>query len=85
VTREILVSVNIYQILSLYKGSVVVKKSNSMKLRSHAAVVKSMKAYKKKSSQKPGEAIVKKLKEIKKTSKNTEREGKLILFRHLHF
>lgn len=56
-----------------------------MKSRSHAAVVKSMKAYKKKiSSRNTAEAIVKKLKEIKKTSKNTEREGKLVLFRHLN-
>jgi hypothetical protein len=56
-----------------------------MKSRSHAAVVKSMKAYKKKSSSRnTAEAIVKKLTEIKKTSKNTEREGKIVLFRHLN-
>jgi hypothetical protein len=57
-----------------------------MKSRSHAAVVKSMKAYKKKvASRTTADAIGKKLKEIKKTSKDTEREGNMILFRHLNF
>ncbi|MBS1600116.1 MAG: hypothetical protein JST75_17955 [Bacteroidetes bacterium] len=57
-----------------------------MKSKSHAAVVKSMKAYKKKNiASDTGDAIVKKLKEIKKTSKDTEREGKMVLFRHLNF
>jgi len=56
-----------------------------MKSKSHAAVVKTMKAYKKKSSSRStADAIVKKLTEIKKTSKDTEREGKIVLFRHLH-
>jgi len=57
-----------------------------MKSKSHAAVVKSMKAYKKKTvSHTTADAIGKKLKEIKKASKNTEREGKMVLFRHLNF
>ena len=55
-----------------------------MKPKSHAAIVKSMKAYKKKSSTSTAQAIGKKLAEIKKTSKNTEREGNIALFRHLH-
>jgi len=56
-----------------------------MKSKSHAAVVKTMKAYKKKSSSRStADAIVKKLTEIKKTSKDTEREGKIVLFRHLN-
>jgi hypothetical protein len=56
-----------------------------MKPKSHAAVVKSMKAYKKKNaSRTTADAIGKKLKEIKKTSKDTEREGKMVLFRHLN-
>ena len=57
-----------------------------MKPKSHTAIVKSIKAYKKKNgSVKPAEAIVKKLKEIKKTSKDeAKREGNLALFRHLH-
>jgi len=56
-----------------------------MKPKSHAAVVKSMKAYKKKvASDTTADAIGKKLKEIKKTSKDIEREGKMVLFRHLN-
>ncbi len=57
-----------------------------MKSRSHAAVVKSMKAYKKKAATRStADAIGKKLKEIKKTSKDTRREVNMILFRHLNF
>ncbi|HTQ66769.1 MAG TPA: hypothetical protein VMI12_18380 [Puia sp.] len=56
-----------------------------MKPKSHAAIVKTMKAYKKKSSSAtPADAIVKKLKEIKKTSKKEPaREVQMALFRHL--
>lgn len=57
-----------------------------MKPKSHAAIVKSMKAYKKKKSDdSTANAIGKKLAEIKKSSKNTDREGNLALFRHLNF
>jgi len=63
-----------------------IPKSISMKLRSHAAVVKSMKAYKKKKSGITAEqAVVKKIAEIKKSSgESAGREVRLALFRHLH-
>jgi len=55
-----------------------------MKPKSHAAIVKSMKAYKKKASNTTATAIEKKLVEIKKSSKSkTTSEAKLALFRHL--
>ena len=70
-------------LLTLLKESRLTK-SNNMKPKSHAAIVKTMKAYKKKTSNTPADAIVKKLKEIKKGSKKEPaREVQMALFRQL--